>query len=250
MRRERLDRERPRHPHALVVLVRLVVEQLRIRMARDRRVDLLARHPLRDVRIVRDRLEGHVRHALVDEAPADVAVRPVLGRDAPRDLRLLHHALGRVGQDVERELARHEARTGERQGHAARVDRDPAATPLLGDVGRGARSAGGIEDEVAGVGGHEDAALDDFSVGLHDVHLRVAKARRGGVLPQIVEGEEWEVVKVTNIPKRLADPDQSPRRSSSLHPLDVCLPASLRWSIDLPVDLDIEHRRLRLACCL
>ena len=51
--------------------------------------------------------------------------------------------------------------------HARGVDGDPAAAPLLGDVGRGAGAAGGVEHEVAGVGGHEDTALNDFRVGLN-----------------------------------------------------------------------------------
>jgi hypothetical protein len=39
--------------------------------------------------------------------------------------------------------------------------RFPAPSPLLGDVGCGAGAAGRVEDEIAGVGGHEDAALND-----------------------------------------------------------------------------------------
>ena len=60
---------------ALRVLVRLVVEQLGVGVAGDGRVDLLARHALADVGVVGDRLQGHVRDALVDEAAADVGCR-------------------------------------------------------------------------------------------------------------------------------------------------------------------------------
>ena len=52
-----------------------------------------------------------------------------------------------------------------------RVDGDPPPAPLLRDVGRRAAAAGRVEDEVAGVGGHQDAALDDLRVGLDDVDL-------------------------------------------------------------------------------
>ena len=45
------------------------------------------------------------------------------------------------------------------------------ASPLLGNVGRGARAAGGVKYEVAGVGGHQDAALDRGCRGLHHVRL-------------------------------------------------------------------------------
>ena len=39
-------------------------------------------------------------------------------------------------------------------------------------------AAGRIEDEVAGIGGHEQAALDDLGDRLHDVELLVAEADR------------------------------------------------------------------------
>jgi len=40
---------------------------------------------------------------------------------------------------------------------------------LFGDVGGGAGTAGWVEDEVAWVGGHEDAALNELCSTLHDV---------------------------------------------------------------------------------
>ena len=89
VRREALDGERPGDADALVVLVRLVVEQLGVGVARDRRVDLLARHAFFDVRVVRDRLQRDVRHALVDEALPDVVVGLVLRRDLAGDLGFL-----------------------------------------------------------------------------------------------------------------------------------------------------------------
>ncbi len=49
-----------------------------------------------------------------------------------------------------------------RERDAGSVDGDPAAAPLFGDVGGGAGAAGRIEDEITGIGGHEDAALDEL----------------------------------------------------------------------------------------
>ena len=66
-----------------------------------------------------------------------------------------------VGEQVVGIAGAHEAGTRQGQGDAGGVDGDPTAAPLLGDIGCGAGTAGGIENEVAGVGGHEEAALDD-----------------------------------------------------------------------------------------
>ena len=77
VRRQALDGERPGHADARRVLVGLVVEQLGVGVAADGGVDLGARHALVDVGVVGDRLQRDVRHALVDEALADVvASRP------------------------------------------------------------------------------------------------------------------------------------------------------------------------------
>ena len=92
MRREALDRERARYADAPRVLVRLVVEQLGLGVPLDRRVDLLARHPFPDVRVVRDRLQRDVRHALVDEPLAYITVGLVFRRHFAGELCFLPHA--------------------------------------------------------------------------------------------------------------------------------------------------------------
>ena len=56
-----------------------------------------------------------------------------------------------VGQQVVGITGAHDAGAGKRQRNARRVDRDPAAAPLLGDIGGRAGPAGRIEHEVAGV---------------------------------------------------------------------------------------------------
>ena len=38
-------------------------------------------------------------------------------------------------------------------------------------IGSGAGTAGRVEHEVAGVGGHQDAALNDLLVSLNDIHF-------------------------------------------------------------------------------
>jgi hypothetical protein len=107
-----------------------------------------------DLGVVRDRLQGDVRDPLVDEAMADVAVGRGRRRCRARDLGLLELALVGVREEVIGVARAHDAYAGQGERHAGRVDRDPAAAPLLGDVGGGAGAAGGVEDEVAGVGGH------------------------------------------------------------------------------------------------
>ena len=74
MRAERFDGERPGHADRLLVLVGLVVERFGLGVPGDGRVDLLPRHAFADVRVVGDGFQRDVRHALVDEALADVAV--------------------------------------------------------------------------------------------------------------------------------------------------------------------------------
>ena len=58
-----------------------------------------------------------------------------------------------------------------RQCDARGVDRDPAAAPLLSDVGGRAGAAGWIKNEVARVGCHENAALDHLGRCLNDIYL-------------------------------------------------------------------------------
>ena len=58
------------------------------------------------------------------------------------------------------EFGRHQAMLGERKRYAARVYGNPAAAPLLSDIGRRTTAAGRVEHQVARVGGHQHAALD------------------------------------------------------------------------------------------
>ena len=99
-------------------------------------------------------------HALVDEALADVAVTGGFGGGFTLDLSLFELAGAAVGEQVVGIAGAHDAGAGQGEGDAGGVDGDPAAAPLFGDVCGGAGATGGVEHEVAGVGVHEDAALD------------------------------------------------------------------------------------------
>ena len=77
-----------------------------------------------DLGIVGNAFERDVRHRLVDEA----AAQPLM----------------RVAQRKVVKAGRHQPLLGQRDGHARGIAGDPAAAPFLGDVGRGAGTAGGV----------------------------------------------------------------------------------------------------------
>jgi len=114
-----------------------------------------------------------VGHPLVNEAVGQLAVGGLGARRGAGDLRLLLPALGRVGEEIPGVARAHEAGAGQGERDARGVDGDPAAAPLLRDRGGGARAAGGVEDQVARVGGHEEAALDRLYPALHNVDFLI-----------------------------------------------------------------------------
>ena len=61
-------------------------------------------------------------------------------------------------------------------------------------VGGGAGTAGRVEHEVAGVGGHQEAALNHLRVGLNDIDLVVAKAADASVVPNVCNRHDRKVV--------------------------------------------------------
>src|SRR5690606_5644394 len=121
--------------------------------------------------VLRDALERDVRDGPVLEATGGVGA-PVGGVV--------------ILDGVVRERRGHEPLTGERERDAGRVDRDPAPAPLLRDERGRAAPARRVEDEVAGIGGHEEAALDDERVRLDDIKL-VHRGAGDGVTPDVVE---------------------------------------------------------------
>ncbi|KFB73207.1 MAG: hypothetical protein AW09_001544 [Candidatus Accumulibacter phosphatis] len=106
------------------------------------------------------------------------------------DFGFLELAFAGIGQQVERIAGAHDAGARQRECNARGVDGDPAAAPLLSDGRGGARAAGGVEDEVAGVGGHQHAAFDEFGSSLNDVNL---VGRRRCVTPRVLELDELRV---------------------------------------------------------
>ena len=70
-------------------------------------------------------------------------------------------------------------------GDAGGVAGDPAPAPLLRDVRRRPRAARRIEHEIAGVGGHQEATLDDLRVRLDNVDAWLSELRCRRVIPNV-----------------------------------------------------------------
>ena len=103
-----------------------------------------------------------MRHALIDEAVADVPLHRLRTWHGESDFGFLDLAFAGIGQQVKRIACAHDAGTSQCQRDTRGINRDPAAAPLLGDGGGGTGTAGRVKHEVAGVGGHQDAALNDL----------------------------------------------------------------------------------------
>ena len=160
-----------------------------------------------DLRIVGDRLQRHVGHGLVDEA----ALQPFV----------------RIAQFEVVVAGRHQPRLGQRDRDARGVAGDPAAAPLLSNEGRGTGTAGGIEDEVAGVGGHEEATLHRHRARLNHIHLPFREARRHGVVPQVRQRYYWEILEEPCVSKRIAECEESTRSCQPSEAGALCLEGSL-----------------------
>jgi len=202
MRREAFHGERAADANSLVVLIGLVEEGFGLGVFGDGGVDLRAGHAFLDVGVVGDGFESDVGNALVYEAFADVVIGFVCGRDFAGEFGFFADAVGRIGQEVVGVFCAHQARAGQGESDAAGVAGDPAAAPLLGDIGGGAAAASGVEDEVAGVGGHQDAAFDDPCVGLHNVGF---VGRSAKVSPHVVPCGTRKIAEVTDVAKHIPD---------------------------------------------
>ena len=69
------------------------------------------------------------------------------------------------------------------RGDSRGVDGNPAPAPLLCDVGGGARTAGGVEDKVARIGGHQDTAFDYSLMSLNNIDLFRSKTTNASIEP-------------------------------------------------------------------
>src|SRR6266508_197681 len=117
-------------------------------MPADRSVDLLPAHALLEVWVVGDRLEHDVLDPLVPTPLTDIVTDLRGGQRHRRQLRFLHPPWDRVTQQVVREASPHQALPGQGERHPRGIDGDPTPTPLLCDVGRGARATCGVEHKI------------------------------------------------------------------------------------------------------
>ena len=124
-----------------------------------------------DQRIIGDQLRVMCGNAFIDETLANIIVNRRVGRHALGKFRFLGAALAAVGKQVPGIARGHQPRAGQRQCDAAGIDGDPATSPLLGDVGCGARAASRIEHEVAGIRGHEVCIARLLFVSLNDIDV-------------------------------------------------------------------------------
>src|SRR5690606_37634771 len=117
----------------------------------------------------------------------------------------LCRSFGGVGEEIGGVKSAHDAVTGERDGDTRRVDGDPATSPLLGDIGRGAGAAGWVEDEITWVSGHEHAAFDCRICGLYNVNFWICSTLNASdVSPCVGNGECRKVVVVSNVGEGVA----------------------------------------------
>ena len=140
-----------------------------------------------------------MRHALVDEAESEVSVCRGVWRSVAGNLGFLLLPLRAVGEQVVAVPSTHDAGAGESQRDTGGIDGDPAAAPLLGDVGGCAGTAGWVDNEVAGVGGHEDAAFDDLCVRLDNIDLTFRERSSPRIHPNIRNGNCVKVTKIPNV---------------------------------------------------
>ncbi len=151
---------------------------------------------------------------------------------------LLLDPFGRVGQQVVGKLRGHQARAGQGQGDAAGVDGDPAPAPLLGDVGGCAAAACRVEHQIAGVGGHEEATLDDLWVRLHNVDLLRCKTGDYRVCPSIVERICRKVVDEANVVNTVSGDSQAASESQSLDSVPMRFPFARLRKILLAIEFN------------
>ncbi|MCY1307782.1 hypothetical protein D9M70_577380 [compost metagenome] len=70
---------------------------------------------------------------------------------------------------------------------------------MFGDGGSGTRAAGGVEDEVAGVGGHKQATLYNFLRSLDNIDFVFCEVTCLCVGPNVRDRYGVEVLKIANV---------------------------------------------------
>ena len=145
-----------------------------------------------DLGVVGDRLQGDVRHGLVDEA----ALQPLM----------------RIAQGMIIEAGGHQPLLGQCDGDARGVAGDPPAPPFFGHECSGARSTGRVEYEVARIGGHQETALNHCGRRLDDVHFIRATSYVG---PNVRNLVSREVIKKSFIAERSGASAHSPSTNNA-----------------------------------
>jgi hypothetical protein len=138
-----------------------------------------------DLGVVGDGFEGDVRHPFVDKALADVAAGRLARLRRVGNLGLFELPLAAVGEEVVGVAGAHDPGTGQGEGDTGGVDGDPAAAPLLGNIGGGAGAAGGVKDKVAGVGRKKQTPFNHSSGCLNDVNFALTPAGNSSILPHV-----------------------------------------------------------------
>ena len=189
-----------------------------------------------DLGVVGNGLEGDVGHALVHEALADVALGPGVLRFGAGESSFLALPLRAVGERVVGITRAHDPRAGEREGDARSVHSHPTPAPLFRDVCGRPRPAGGVENQIARIRGHENAATYSGGRCLHNVHLRIRSTLNAtDVQPNVCLRDQRKVVKKTEKTRRASFLEYTPR---FLEPFD-----SARGR--LPVKSDRRQPRIR-----
>ena len=93
------------------------------------------------------------------------------GRNLALKLCFFGLAFGAVGEQIVRIASAHNAGASQSQGNARGVNSDPASAPLLGHVCCRPRAACWIENKVAWIGGHQNAAFCDTLICLDNINL-------------------------------------------------------------------------------
>jgi len=110
-------------------------------------------------------------NTFVHKTVADAVVGRFARGNAPPEFRFLLLPLGRIGKEVEGITGTHQASASQGQRDPTRVDGDPAAAPLFGDIGGGARTTGRIQNQITRIGGHEYATPDDTCRSLYNIYF-------------------------------------------------------------------------------
>jgi hypothetical protein len=203
-----------------------------------------------DFGVVGDAFQSHMRRALVYESVANVIRVAGVGRRLAGQLSIFGRSGFRILEDEIIVLRAHQPRARKRECHARGVYSDPTSTPVFRNGGRRARAAGRIEHEIAGVGGHQDAALDNFFLGrLDDVDF-VHRASRLGVGPKVGYRENWKIPVETKIRYRSTSGLNAARFLQSAHAYLVGLPSCrLRRSYLASVNCDGKPTRCPFSFC-